>query len=47
MKPDGQGCVLVEMLKALLKVGGRLARLARFADLTDQVEAAGGCHSDG
>jgi uncharacterized protein YbjT (DUF2867 family) len=26
-------------LKALVKVGGRLARLARFADLDDQVEA--------
>jgi uncharacterized protein YbjT (DUF2867 family) len=26
-------------LKALVKIGGRLARLARFADLNDQVEA--------
>jgi NAD(P)-dependent dehydrogenase (short-subunit alcohol dehydrogenase family) len=26
-------------LKALVKIGGRLARLARFADLDDQVEA--------
>lgn len=26
-------------LKALVQVGGRLARLARFADLDDQVEA--------
>jgi hypothetical protein len=35
---DGQD-VYSWKLKALVKVGGRLARLARFADLDDQVEA--------
>ena len=35
---DGQD-VYSWRLKALVKVGGRLARLARFADLDDQVEA--------
>jgi NAD(P)-dependent dehydrogenase (short-subunit alcohol dehydrogenase family) len=35
---DGQD-VYTWKLKALVKVGGRLARLARFADLDDQVEA--------
>jgi hypothetical protein len=36
---DGQD-VYTWRLKALVKVGGRLARLARFSDLDDQVEAA-------
>ncbi len=35
---DGQD-VYTWKLKALVHVGGRLARLARFADLDDQVEA--------
>jgi uncharacterized protein YbjT (DUF2867 family) len=35
---DGQD-VYTWRLKALVNVGGRLARLARFADLDDQVEA--------
>ena len=35
---DGQD-VYTWKLKALVNVGGRLARLARFADLDDQVEA--------
>ena len=35
---DG-GDVYTWKLKALVRVGGRLARLARFADLDDQVEA--------
>jgi NAD(P)-dependent dehydrogenase (short-subunit alcohol dehydrogenase family) len=35
---DGQD-VYTWKLKALVSVGGRLARLARFADLDDQVEA--------
>jgi NAD(P)-dependent dehydrogenase (short-subunit alcohol dehydrogenase family) len=35
---DGED-VYTWKLKALVKVGGRLARLARFADLDDQVEA--------
>jgi uncharacterized protein YbjT (DUF2867 family) len=35
---DGQD-VYTRKLKALVNVGGRLARLARFADLDDQVEA--------
>ncbi|HEY3946681.1 MAG TPA: NAD(P)H-binding protein [Solirubrobacteraceae bacterium] len=35
---DGQD-VYSWKLKALVKIGGRLARLARFADLDDQVEA--------
>ena len=35
---DGQD-VYSRKLKALMKVGGGLARLARFADLDDQVEA--------
>src|SRR3954453_10522770 len=35
---DGQD-VYTWKLKALVEVGGRLARLARFADLDDQVEA--------
>jgi hypothetical protein len=35
---DGQD-VYSWKLKALVKVGGRLARLVRFADLDDQVEA--------
>src|SRR5436853_5117563 len=36
---DGQD-VYTWKLKALVSVGGRLARLVRFADLDDQVEAA-------
>jgi NAD(P)-dependent dehydrogenase (short-subunit alcohol dehydrogenase family) len=36
---DGQD-VYSWRLKALINVGGRLARLARFADLDDQVEAS-------
>src|SRR3954464_8009414 len=36
--PDGRD-VYTWKLKALVTVGGRLARLARFADLDDQVEA--------
>src|ERR687890_2555113 len=35
---DGQD-VYTRKLKALVNVGGRLARLVRFADLDDQVEA--------
>src|SRR6059036_2585240 len=35
---DGQD-VYTWKLKALVNIGGRLARLARFADLDDQVEA--------
>jgi uncharacterized protein YbjT (DUF2867 family) len=35
---DGQDVYSLK-LKALVKIGGRLARLARFADLDDQVEA--------
>src|SRR5919106_1827403 len=35
---DGQD-VYTRRLKALVNVGGRLARLVRFADLDDQVEA--------
>jgi hypothetical protein len=35
---DGQD-VYTWKLRALINVGGRLARLARFADLDDQVEA--------
>jgi hypothetical protein len=35
---DGKDVYLWK-LKAIVKVGGRLARLARFADLDDQVEA--------
>jgi NAD(P)-dependent dehydrogenase (short-subunit alcohol dehydrogenase family) len=35
---DGQD-VYSWKLKAIVKIGGRLARLARFADLDDQVEA--------
>lgn len=35
---DGED-VYTRKLKALVSVGGRLARLARFADLDDQVEA--------
>src|SRR3954453_3328423 len=35
---DGQD-VYSWKLKALVKIGGRIARLARFADLDDQVEA--------
>ena len=36
---DGQD-VYTWQLKALVNIGGRLARLARFADLDDQVEAS-------
>ena len=35
---DGQDAYSLK-LKALVKIGGRLARLARFADLDDQLEA--------
>ena len=35
---DGQDVYSLK-LKALVKIGGRLARFARFADLDDQVEA--------